>query len=217
MTAAEPGNRLPRQRPRRSRLSVEKPVTEDPSPKRPRRRRRIFSSQIKRKIIKAESKAKLEIKRGSTEAEQKRDHPGGVRKTKQGPPRPPRTATPKVKHIDADGIASGLVEWQFHLPTRPAAPAAEALTREEADLLDTYFAITMKHTADGRTRQATRPLGDAVYAIAEFRLNADGSISSARITRASGSDEFDRAVIDDLRRFKRVNPRRPFGKATPSA
>ena len=49
-------------------------------------------------------------------------------------------------------------------------------------------------------------LGDAVFAIAEFRLNTDGSISSARITRGSGSDEFDRAVMDDIRRYRRVSP-----------
>jgi colicin import membrane protein len=108
----------------------------------------------------------------------------------------------KVKHIDTDGIASGVVGGSSANKTGGAG--GKALSREEMDLQDAYFAIVKQRLRDGLEKPPG--LGDAVYAEAEFRLNADGSISGARITRPSGSNEFDRAVLDDIHHFNRVNP-----------
>ena len=158
-----------------------------------------FSNQIKRKIIRAESKAKAEIKK-EREAEQKRltkaefDRQNKANKLAGA-------GNPKVKHVDSEGISGGVVGGST---SSKAGAGGKALTREEGDLLDAYFAIVKQRLQDGLEKPPG--LGDAVYAVAEFRLNSDGSISSARITRASGSDEFDRAVMDDLRHFKRVSP-----------
>ncbi len=194
MTAAEP-----EPVPAPVKAPVEKPVPKTPAktadPKTPN-----FSNQIKRKIIKAESKAKLEIKK-EREAEQKRISKAEFDAQKKAG-KSAVTGNPKVKHVDAEGIASGVVGGSTNNKTGGAG--GKALTREQTDLLDAYFAIVKQKLQDGLDKPPG--LGDAVYAIAEFRLNADGSISGARITRASGSDEFDRAVIDDLRRFKRVTP-----------
>ena len=111
-------------------------------------------------------------------------------------------ANQKVARIDADGIASGVIGGSTANKTGGAG--GKALTREEGDVLYAYFAIVKQRLQDGLDKPPG--LGDAVYAVAEFRLNTDGSISSARLTRGSGSDEFDRAVLDDLRHFKRVSP-----------
>ena len=158
-----------------------------------------FSNQIKRKIIRAESKAKAEIKK-EREAEQKRLTKAEFDRQNKAA-KVAGVGNPKVKHIDTEGVSGGVTGGSTASKT---GAGAKALTREEGDLLDAYFAIVKQRLQDGLEKPPG--LGDAVYAVAEFRLNLDGSISSARITRASGSDEFDRAVLDDLRRFKRVSP-----------
>ena len=179
-----------------SKAPVEKAVT---PPKTKETKTPNFSNQIKRKIIRAESKAKAEIKK-EREAEQKR-------LTKAEFDRQNRTnkvsgaGNPKVKHVDSEGISGGVVGGST---ASKAGAGGKALTREEGDLLDAYFAIVKQRLQDGLEKPPG--LGDAVFAIAEFRLNTDGSISSARITRGSGSDEFDRAVMDDIRRYRRVSP-----------
>ena len=175
---------------------VEKAVT---PPKTKETKTPNFSNQIKRKIIRAESKAKAEIKK-EREAEQKRltkaefDRQNRANKVSG-------VGNPKVKHVDSEGISGGVVGGST---ASKAGAGGKALTREEGDLLDAYFAIVKQRLQDGLEKPPG--LGDAVYAIAEFRLNTDGSISSARITRGSGSDEFDRAVMDDIRRYRRVIP-----------
>ena len=175
---------------------VEKAVT---PPKTKETKTPNFSNQIKRKIIRAESRAKAEIKK-EREAEQKR-------LTKAEFDRQNRANTvagadnPRVKHIDTEGVSGGVVGGST---ASKAGAGGKALTREEGDLLDAYFAIVKQRLQDGLEKPPG--LGDAVFAIAEFRLNTDGSISSARITRGSGSEEFDRAVMDDIRRYRRVSP-----------
>ncbi len=175
---------------------VEKAVT---PPKTKETKTPNFSNQIKRKIIRAESRAKAEIKK-EREAEQKRltkaefDRQNRANKVAGA-------GNPRVKHIDTEGVSGGVVGGST---ASKAGAGGKALTREEGDLLDAYFAIVKQRLQDGLEKPPG--LGDAVFAIAEFRLNTDGSISSARITRGSGSEEFDRAVMDDIRRYRRVSP-----------
>ena len=176
---------------------VEKAVPKTPAktaePKTPN-----FSNQIRRKIIRAESRAKAQIKK-EREAEEKRLTKAEFdRQTKTA--KAAANGNPKVKHIDADGISGGVMGGT----TKEAGAGGKVLTREEGEVLDAYFAIVKQRLQDGLDKPPG--LGDAVFAVAEFRLNADGSISSARLTRGSGSDEFDRAVLDDLRHYKRVSP-----------
>ena len=80
----------------------------------------------------------------------------------------------------------------------------KALTREEGDVLDAYFSLVKQKLRDGLEKPPG--LSDALTAVAEFHLGADGSISGAHVTRSSGSDEFDRAVLDDIHHFVRVSP-----------
>jgi len=155
------------------------------------------------KRIEAKRRAKIEAKdRAEREAEQKRltkaefDKQNKARKTAAA------SGNPKVERIDAEGIAGGVVGGSTANKTGGAN--GKALTREEGDLLDAYFSLVKERLRDGLEKPPG--LGDAVYAVAEFRLNADGSISGAHITRGSGSDEFDRAVMEDIARFRAVHP-----------
>jgi TonB family protein len=177
---------------------VEKTVTKAP-PKTTETKTPNFSNQIKRKIIKAESKAKQEIKK-EREAEAKRISKAEF-DARNKAARTSGSGNPKVKHIDADGVAGGVVGGSTASKT---GAGGKALTREEGDLLDMYFAMVKQRLQEGLEKPPG--LSDSVTADAEFQLNSDGSISSPRITRSSGSDEFDRAVLDDIRHFRRISP-----------
>ena len=50
-------------------------------------------------------------------------------------------------------------------------------------------------------------VSDSLKAGVEFQIAANGSIGGARITKSSGSSEFDRAVLEAIRRVRM--PARP--------
>lgn len=108
---------------------------------------------------------------------------------------------PKVKHIDTEGVVGGVVGGSTASKT---GAGGKALTREQGDLLDAYFSLVRQRLRDGLEKPPG--LSDALTAEAEFMLTADGAIINSRISRSSGSDEFDRAVLDDIRHFSRVHP-----------
>jgi len=144
------------------------------------------------KRIEAKRRAKIEAKdRAAREAEQKRlaREQANTANRAMG-----------VKHIDAEGIATGVTMGTG----KEAGAGGKALRREEGDLHDAYFSLVKQKLRDGLEKPPG--LSDTLTAVAEFQLNADGSISGARITRSSGSDEFDRAVMDDIAHFRAVRP-----------
>lgn len=178
---------------------VEKAVTQAP-PKPTETTTPNFSRQIKNKIIRAESKAKLEIKK-DREAEQKRLTKAEFDRQNKAAKVASANRDPKVKHVDTEGITDGVPGGSTDSKTGANGPA---LKREEGDVLDAYFSLVKQKLRDGLEKPPG--LSDALSAVAEFRLSADGSISGARITRSSGSDEFDRAVLEDIRHFSAVRP-----------
>ena len=84
------------------------------------------------------------------------------------------------------------------------------LTRsDEGSVLDAYFAMLKERLL----RAINKPSGvnDTLVAEAEFRLNADGSITGARIIKHSGSPDFDSAVLEAFAHTRM--PARPDGKS----
>ena len=178
---------------------VEKAVTTI-SPKAAETKIPDLAKSVKR--IEAKRRAKIEAKdRAAREAEQKRLTKAEFDKQNKAN-RAAAAGNPKVARIDADGIASGVVGGSTANKTGGAN--GKALQREEGDLLDAYFSLVKQKLRDGLEKPPG--LSDSLTAVAEFQLNADGSISGARITRSSGSDEFDRAVMDDIAHFRAVRP-----------
>ena len=175
---------------------VEKTVTK--TPPKTETKTPNFSNQIKRKIIKAESKAKAEIKK-EREAEAKRiskaEFDAKNRAKASG------SGNPKAKHIDTEGVVGGAPGGSANSKT---GAGGKALTREEGDLLLAYYALVKQRLQEGLEKPPG--LSDSISADVEFQLNSDGSISSPRITRGSGSDDFDRAVLDAIRHFRRISP-----------
>lgn len=179
---------------------MEKAPIEKAPPKPTETKTPNFSRQIKNTIIRKESKAKMEIKK-EREAEQKRLTKAEFDRQNKAAKVASANNNPKVKHVDTKGITDGVYGGSSDSKT---GAGGKALKREEGDLLDAYFSLVKQKLKDGLEKPPG--LSDSITAEAEFRLGADGSISGARITRSSGSDEFDRAVLDDINHFSPVRP-----------
>ena len=110
----------------------------------------------------------------------------------------------KYKPIDTKGIASGVLGGSS-ASTKGAD--GKALTREEATLLELYDAEFLLKLRKAYEENQPPGLSDSLRVTISVRSNPDGSLTNARVAKSSGSPEFDRAVMDALRRVKM--PARP--------
>ena len=161
-----------------------------------------FSKQIKRTIIRKEAKARQEVKK-EREAEAKRLSKEEFDRQNKARTVASASGNPKVKRIDAEGIAGGVVGGSAANKTGGAG--GKALTRDEGDLMDAYISLFKRKLKEALDKPPG--LSDTLTAVAEFRLSADGSISGAHISKSSGSEEFDRAVLDAVGRYRSIGAR----------
>jgi colicin import membrane protein len=120
-------------------------------------------------------------------------------------PAPRTPAPPRVPKINTDEIVKGVVGGSQNVK---AGAGGRALTRDEGPVMDAYFALLRE-----RLRAALEKppgLADTLVTTIEVRIAADGTLSAARITRSSGSPEFDRAVLAAVARTRM--PPRPDNK-----
>ena len=181
-----------------------------------------FKKKLQRDVIIAESKAKRDIKKqreadakkqreadAKKAAEEKRltkDEFDRTNKTKSTPA-PAKGAPTKVAKIDVDGIAKGVVGGST--ANKVGGGGGKALKAENDDVLAGYDALFKQRL---RTEFEPPPgLSDSMKVEVEVRSQADGSLSGGRIAKSSGSAEFDRAVMDALRRVRM--PARPDRKS----
>jgi TonB family protein len=114
----------------------------------------------------------------------------------------------KVAHVDAEGIRAGVVGGSVENKTGGAS--GKALTREESSEMDAYFALVKS-----RIKEALVPpegVSDDIAARVEFFLAADGSRSGPKITKSSGNEAFDRAVLEACDQAHSIGPR-PDGRS----
>jgi colicin import membrane protein len=113
----------------------------------------------------------------------------------------------KAERIDAEGIREGVVGGSAE--NKEGGAGGKALTREEGDLLDGYFALLKTRIKENY--ESAGDASDRLTARLEFYVGADGSLGSVRITRSSGNAEFDRSVLEAFHRTASIGPR-PDGK-----
>lgn len=195
------------------------PVAPAPTPaeKAPQKTTPSLTKQIQRKLIVAESQAKRDIARERAAeakrlAEEKKKQEqlskaefDARNKTKTVAS---NTKTPpaKIPKVDAEGISKGVTGGSRDNKTGGAG--GKAMTTDNDDVLGAYFALFKQRL---RTRFEPPPgLSDSLTGQFEFRSHADGSISNPSVVRSSGSAEFDRAVLDAIRRV--TLPERPDKK-----
>lgn len=162
-----------------------------------------FKKDIKKKVQAADRKAKKEVaaEKKRIEDEQKKltkEEFDRTHKTKAGASTSTKSSPTKVVKIDSEGIAKGVVGGSTKNKTGGAG--GKALSNDNTDQMLSYF-----EGLKSSVRQKFEPppgLSDTLKVDIELRCNADGALTNVRITKSSGSTEFDRAVLDAIRRVK---------------
>lgn len=165
-----------------------------------------FKNQIVKKIIRAESQAKREIKKEQEKAAKiskdafdkanKAKTAAAAATAKNGGPT-------KVAKIDAEGIAAGVVGGSTK--NKKDGAGGKALVAEDGSQMERYFALLKSRLKENHEKPAG--LSDTLVARVEFYVGADGSISRVKISRSSGSAEFDRSVVEAFSRTKSIGAR----------
>jgi TonB family protein len=119
-----------------------------------------------------------------------------------------RQQAAKVAHIDAAGIAAGVIGGSVENKT--AGAGGKALTREEGSELDAYFSLLRSRIKESHV--PPEGVSDSLEARVEFFLAADGSMSQIRIAKSSGNREFDRSVIEACEHTRSIGAR-PDGRS----
>ncbi|MBI4621942.1 MAG: cell envelope integrity protein TolA [Verrucomicrobia bacterium] len=172
-----------------------------------------FARQIRKEVIRAESKAKAAVaKERAAEAkrlaeEQKRMTKEEFDRANKAAKATPNAAPPKVARIDAEGIAKGMVGGSS--ANKVGGAGGKALVSDHDDVLAAYFSMFKQRLR--AAFEAPPGLSDNLVALVRVQSNADGSLTGARIVTGSGSAEFDRAVLEAVRRTRM--PARPDGKS----
>lgn len=149
-----------------------------------------LSKMIERKVDRAEAKTKKELAK-QHEAEAKKLTKEEFDKLNKKKVAASPAGPPKIAKVDAEGIRGGVVGGSTENKTGGAG--GRALTRDEGSVMEAYFALLRD-----RLRAALdKPpgLSDTLVTIVQVRINADGSLTGAKITQPSGSAEFDSAVM----------------------
>jgi len=176
-----------------------------------------LATQLRRSVIKAESKAKQQVAKERA-AEEKRladekkkqdlqakTEAAAQNKAKTSPTNsksPPKVA----KRIDTEGIVAGVIGGSTE--NTKGGAGGKALATDSANVVDAYFAMFKQRVRDNF--EAPTGLSDSLRGEFEFRIHADGSISNARVLKSSGSSEFDRAVLAAIRQVKM--PAHPYSR-----
>jgi colicin import membrane protein len=114
----------------------------------------------------------------------------------------------KVAHVDAEGIRNGVLGGSTE--NKKGGAGGKALTREQGDELDAYFALLQSKIKESYT--PPEGVADNLSAKVEMFVAADGSISHVRIIGSSGNSEFDRAVLEACEHTHSIGPR-PDGRS----
>lgn len=181
---------------------MEKAPPQKPQPKSTDKPVPDIAKSIRRQIIVADSKAKMQIKKErekeakiSKEAFDKANKAKAASAAKSGPT--------KVAKIDTEGIREGVIGGSTKNKTGGAG--GKALVAEDGTLMERYFALLKNRLKENHEKPGG--LSDTLIAQVEFYVGADGSISRVKITKSSGSEEFDRSVREAIARTKSIGAR----------
>jgi colicin import membrane protein len=149
----------------------------------------------------AEKKAKAEADKQKKLTKEEFD-----RQNKAGSPTKGATST-KIARIDAEGIAKGVLNGS---KASKVGAGGKELTREEGEALDLYFSLLKRRLKEALDKPPG--LSDTLVAIVEVHIAGNGLLSGAKISRSSGSEEFDQAALAAIARVRSVGAR-PDGKS----
>lgn len=119
-----------------------------------------------------------------------------------------KLAAAKAAHIDAEGIANGVLGGSA--ANKEGGAGGKALTREEGHELEAYFALLKTRIKENHV--PPEGLSDTLSAKVEFFVAANGDLSGVRIARSSGNTDFDLSVLEACRHTQSIGPR-PDGRS----
>ena len=164
------------------------------TPAKPTAKSRTFAQQIRRDLIVADSKAKLQAaKERKLEAD---------RLAKEEAAKKAAVRAPKV---DAVGIAKGVLGGSTE--NKVGGAGGKALTAEEGTEAERYKVLLEQRLKEQLDQMPG--LDDGLSAEAELHVMADGRVTRPQITKSSGNDAFDLAVLRAIRAVQM--PPRPKG------
>lgn len=188
------------------------PVKMEPVPKpapKPLDPAKDMAKSVRWEIIRAESKAKMEIKKqraaeakklaeekkiadAKKAAEEKRltkeefDKANANKKVASA-----KTPNPKVTKIDAEGIAKGVVGGSTS--NKQGGAGGKALVASEGKATELYYEMLKQKVR--AELQGLAGMDDKLGVTVVFHISATGVLSRARVKTSSGNAEFDKAVI----------------------
>ena len=84
------------------------------------------------------------------------------------------------------------------------------VSRNDGDALDLYFSLLKRRLKEALDKPPG--LSDTLVAIVEVHIAGNGLLSGARISKSSGSEEFDQAALAAVARVRSIGAR-PDGKS----
>lgn len=178
-------------------------VTKAPTQTKPPPASPNFAKQILRKLYNADAKAKREVAK-EREEEQKRmtkaefDRANKARAAEKNSPA-------NLKRIDSEGIAKGVAGGST--ANKEGGAGGRALTSTEGSARERYDAALIAALRRALEEEKPPGLSESLVATVVFHVSADGTLSNIRITKPSGSREFDSAVRAAIRRVGSIGPR----------
>lgn len=162
-----------------------------------------FAKQILRKLYNADAKAKREVAKERAEEEKRMtkaefDRANKARAAEKNSPT-------KVQKIDSEGIAKGVVGGST--ANKEGGAGGRALTSTEGSARERYDAALIAALRRALEEEKPPGLSESLVATVVFHVAADGTLSNVRITKPSGSREFDSAVRAAIRRVGSIGPR----------
>jgi len=164
-----------------------------------------FKNQIVKKVIRADSQAKREIKKErEKEAKISKEAFDKANKAKANAAgKAPKGGPAKVAKIDTEGIRQGVIGGSTK--NTKGGAGGKALVAEDGSAMERYFALLKSRLKENHEKPSG--LSDTLVARIEFFVGADGTISRVRISRSSGSEEFDRTVREAFARTRSIGAR----------
>ena len=137
------------------------------------------ASRVATRIEAKDKKARdaAEKRRLMSEADFRKQHPAGTRGAKE-----------------SMGISGGVVGGS--VANKTGGAGGKALTREQADLLDAYFAELLQELKRNFENSKPTDISSDLSVKVGFYVAANGAISNVRILRSSGNAELDQAALD---------------------
>lgn len=167
------------------------PKTPPPPPKKTEPTTPNFAKQVLRKALNAERKAKAEVAKERAAEEKRLKKEEFDRQQRAKVAAATKGSSAKVSHIDAEGIAKGVVGGSAE--NKVGGAGGKALTAMDGALAERYFAMLKQRVLSALDKPPG--VSDDLVVTVVVHISASGRLSNARVVKSSGSEEFDRAVI----------------------